>query len=342
MNLELGNLARHLKDGLKPIYLIHGDEIQLQQEAADALRQTARQQGFSERELYHVDRYADWAELLASANTLSLFGDRKILELRFTGKVDTNAANALEKYAADPSPDTLLILFLPKLDATATKAKWFNACNQSGVTLKLPDINTPDAFRQWLQHRLQQAGLSTSAEAFQLLADRLEGNLLAAQQEIVKLRLLSDSNTVSLEQVQQYVSDSARYDTTDLANSILEGNVARAVRVLSSLRAEGESTSSVLWIIARDARALAATREGMDSGQPISSLLQANGVWSSRQRSFQQALSRISSPAARLLVKESLAIDMAIKGQSKEEPWDVLLRLVYLMATGHPLLRSPA
>lgn len=338
MKLRPDQLPRHVNEPLRPVYVVHGDEILLQQEAADTLRQAARRQGFSERELHHAERGADWNELLASANNLSLFGDRKLLEIRFSGKPDATAAATLEKYAADPSPDTLLLLLLPKLDGTAQKAKWFVACENAGASLQLPQIDA-HSLPEWLRNRLQQAGLSGDAETFTLLLERVEGNLLAAQQEVEKLRLLAKDGVLTPDIVRQAVGDSARYNVYDMADCALAGDVVKAARMLAGLRAEGESESSLLWAIGKDARTLAALREGMDAGQPLNALLQQNGIWQKRQPLFHRAVQRTSTELAKVLVQECLAVDRAIKGQSNEKAWDVLLRLTLAVA-GRPLFAA--
>jgi DNA polymerase-3 subunit delta len=339
MKLRFDQLTRHLGERLQPVYVVHGDEILLQQEAADQLRQAARAQGFSERELYHADRGADWNELLASANNLSLFGDRKLLEIRFSGKPDAAAAAALEGYAGNPSPDTLLLLLLPKLDGTAQKAKWFLACENAGASLQLPQIDS-HTLPDWLRLRLQQAGLAAEPEAFNLLVERVEGNLLAARQEIEKLRLLAPDGVLTLDIVRNAVGDSARYNVYDLSDAALAGDAERAARMLSGLRAEGQAESVLLWALGKDARTLAALREGVDAGQPLNALMQQNGIWQKRQALFQQALQRTSPALARHLVAGILAVDLAIKGQSDEEAWDVLLRLTMALA-GRPLFATP-
>lgn len=335
MKLRWDQLGRHVREPLLPLYLLHGDETLLQQEAGDLMRRAARAQGFSERELWHAERGADWNELLASANNLSLFGDRKVIEIRFTGKPDAAAASALERYAASPSPDTLLLLVLPKLDGTAQKAKWFVACENAGASLQLPVIDA-QTLPDWLRGRLQQHNIAMEPEAFNLLCERVEGNLLAAQQEIEKLRLLAPEGVLTLDLVRNAVGDSARYNVYDLADAALSGDIERAARMLTGLQAEGQSESSVLWAIARDARTLAALREGVDAGQAPGPLMQQNGVWQKRQGIFQRALQRTSPALAQRIVAEIQAADLAIKGQSQERAWDVLLRLVLLMA-GRPL-----
>lgn len=335
MKLRADQLARHCSAPLRPLYVVHGDEVLLQQEAADTLRKAARAQGFSERELHHADRGADWNELLASANNLSLFGDRKLLEIRFSGKPDAGATAALERYAQDPAPDTLLLLLLPKLDGTAQKAKWFSACENTGASVQLPQIDS-QSLPEWLRGRLQQAGLRGDAETFALLLERVEGNLLAAQQEIEKLRLLASDGVLTVDIVRNAVGDSARYNVYDLADCALTGDAVKAARMLAGLRAEGQAESVVLWALGKDARTLAALREGMDAGQPLNALLQQNGIWQKRQPLFQRALQRTSTTLARSLVQEVLAVDQAIKGQSAERAWDVLLRLTLALA-GRPL-----
>lgn len=335
MKLRQDQLSRHAAEPLRPVYVVHGDEILLQQEACDTLRQAARRQGYTEREVHHAERGADWDELLASANNLSLFGDRKILEIRFGSKPDAAAASALERYCANPSPDTLLLLILPKLDGTAQKAKWFLACEAAGASVQLPQVDA-QALPDWLQARLRHASLQLDAEAFTLLAERVEGNLLAAQQEIEKLRLLAPAGVLGADVVRGAVGDSARYNVYDLADVALAGDAGKAAHMLAGLRAEGQSESSVLWALGKDARTLAALREGVDAGQPVNALLQQNGVWQKRQSLFQRALQRTPRDRALRLVQEILACDLAIKGQSDEQAWDVLLRLTLALA-GRPL-----
>ncbi len=335
MKLRLDQLARHTKEPLLPVYVLFGDETLLMQEAADGLRRAARAQGFSERELSHAERGLDWNELLASANTLSLFGDRKILELRFNGKPDAAAASALESYAANPSPDNLLLLILPKLDGTAQKAKWFVACEAAGASIMVPSVDSA-ALPDWLQARARGQGLQLSPEALGLLVDKVEGNLLAAAQELEKLRLLHGEGNLTLEQVQAAVSDSARYNVYDLVDCALLGDAEKAARMLFGLKAEGQAESVVLWALMRDVRALVGISEGVAQGQQAFSLMQQFGIWQKRQPIIQQALRRHTLPRLQGLLADTLEIDKAIKGQSPDHAWDGLLRLTLALA-GQPL-----
>lgn len=338
MKLRLDQLPKHAQEPLRPVYALYGDEALLMQEAADGLRAAARRQGFSERELAHAERGLDWNELLASANTLSLFGDRKLLEIRFSGKPDAQAAAAIESYARNPSPDNLLLLLLPKLDGTAQKAKWFIACEDAGVSVMIPSVDAA-ALPDWLQARARQAGLQLAPEALTLLVDKVEGNLLAAAQEVEKLRLLHGEGQLTLDQVQEAVADSARYNVYDLVDCALQGDAARAARMVFGLKAEGQAESVVLWALTRDLRALAGISEGLGQGQQAYGLMQQFGIWQKRQPLIQGALRRHKLDSLQRLLRDALEVDKAIKGQSPDHAWDGLLRLVLALA-GQPLFRE--
>lgn len=331
MKLRPEQLARHLQEPIKPVYAIYGEEPLLIQEAADTLRAAARKQGCTDREIMHAERGADWNELLASASNLSLFGDRKLIEVRFNGKPDTEAANTLERYAERPSPDNVLLIVLPKLDAAAQKTKWFTALDNGGVCIGITAIDR-QALPEWLAARARHAGLDISPEAITLLTDKVEGNLLAGLQEIEKLRLLFGAGAIDAEQVRDVVGDSSRYSLSDLVDSMLEGQSARAARVLLGLKAEGETPSAVLWAISRDLRALVGISEGLAQGQQAYGLMQQHGIWQKRQPLIQKALRRHTPAKLRALLQDGLTVDKAIKGQHQDNPWDAMLRLVSSLA----------
>lgn len=335
MKLRFEQIARHTEQTLSPIYVLFGDETLLVQEGADLIRRAARKHGFTERELHHADRGFDWNELLASANTMSLFGDRKIIEIRLSGKPDAAASSALESYAKNPSPDNLLLLILPKLDGTAQKAKWFVACENAGASILVPSVDA-NALPDWLQARARSLKLQLSPEALTLLVDKVEGNLLAASQEIEKLRLLHGEGALSFEQVQEAVADSARYNVYDISDCALSGDAERTARMLYGLKAEGTAESVVLWAIMKDVRALVGISEGLSMGQQAYGLMQEFGIWQKRQPIIQQALKRHSLPTLQQLLQDALEVDKAIKGQSPDSAWDGLLRLLLNLA-GKPL-----
>lgn len=341
MKLRPEQLDRHLREPLKPVYVLTGDEPLLVQECADTIRQAATAQGYSERERVSIERSFDWSDLLASTNALSLFAERKLLDMRFANKPDTAAANALLELAARPPEDTIMLLQLPKLESAATKSKWLAALDEAGVVITLYPIDAA-ALPDWLQSRAQSLGLRLDADALQLLADRTEGNLLASAQTLEKLRLLSTQDVIDIDLVASMVSDSARYSVFDLADAVLLGDAPRVARLVLGLESEGQAESVVLWALQKDLRGLTHIAEQMSQqGQhtPSSQLLAQQGFWSKRQGPAQQALKRLSLVRLQRLSSGLLEIDKAIKGQSTERAWDSLLRLAMAMA-GRPLFTA--
>lgn len=338
MKLRPEQLQRHLLDGLQSVYVLCGDEPLLLQESTDLIRQAATKNGYSERQVHAIERGFSWDALIADSQALSLFAERKLVELRFSGKPDAAAADVLIDFAQRPPEDTLLLITLPKLDAAAQKSKWFTALDNHGVQITVYPVDA-SALPGWLSQRAQSLGLRLPTEALQLLADRTEGNLLAAAQALEKLRLLSDGNDISFDTVASLVSDSTRYSVFDLADAVLMGDASRAARLLLGLESEGQAESVVLWALQKDLRALTLAAEQMSqSGQQAlsSQALNQLGFWAKRQGPAQQALRRLSLIRLQRLTSGIIDVDKAIKGQSPERAWDALLRLTMAMA-GRPL-----
>ena len=338
MKLRPEQLQRHLQDGLQSVYVLCGDEPLLLQESTDLIRQAATKNGYSERQVHAIERGFSWDALIADSQALSLFAERKLVELRFSGKPDAAAADVLIDFAQRPPEDTLLLITLPKLDAAAQKSKWFTALDNHGVQITVYPVDA-SALPGWLSQRAQSLGLRLPTEALQLLADRTEGNLLAAAQALEKLRLLSDGNDISFDTVASLVSDSTRYSVFDLADAVLMGDASRAARLLLGLESEGQAESVVLWALQKDLRALTLAAEQMSqSGQQAlsSQALNQLGFWAKRQGPAQQALRRLSLIRLQRLTSGVIDVDKAIKGQSPERAWDALLRLTMAMA-GRPL-----
>lgn len=338
MKLRPEQLQRHLLDGLQSVYVLCGDEPLLLQESTDLIRQAATKNGYSERQVHAIERGFSWDALIADSQALSLFAERKLVELRFSGKPDAAAADVLIHFAQRPPEDTLLLITLPKLDAAAQKSKWFTALDNHGVQITVYPVDA-SALPGWLSQRAQSLGLRLPTEALQLLADRTEGNLLAAAQALEKLRLLSDGNDISFDTVASLVSDSTRYSVFDLADAVLMGDASRAARLLLGLESEGQAESVVLWALQKDLRALTLAAEQMSqSGQQAlsSQALNQLGFWAKRQGPAQQALRRLSLIRLQRLTSGVIDVDKAIKGQSPERAWDALLRLTMAMA-GRPL-----
>lgn len=338
MKLRAEQLERHLRDSASRLHVLCGDDPLLLREGVDQLRAAARAQGYLERQTHTVERGFDWDGLLADSQALSLFAERRLLELRFSGKPDTVAAAALIQLAERPPEDSWLVVTLPKLDAAGQKSKWHAALDAHGVIVTLFPVAAHE-LPAWLQQRATGLGLALDPDALQLLADRCEGNLLAGAQALDKLVLLATGSAVDVTQVASVIGDSARYSVFDLADAVLQGNAVRTARLLLGLESDGVAESVVLWALQKDLRGLIQVAEqtalaGQRQATPAS--LGQAGFWSRRQGPAQQALGRLPLRRLHQLHSLVLAADKAIKGQSGERAWDVLYRLSMAMA-GRPL-----
>jgi DNA polymerase-3 subunit delta len=336
MKLNSAQLTKHLQGTLAPIYVVSGDDPLLCQEAADAIRAAARQQGFDERQVFSADANFDWGSLLQAGASMSLFAERRLLELRLpSGKPGDKGAAALLEYVARPAEDTLLLISLPKLDGSAQKTKWGKALVE-GAQTQFVQIWPVDAGQlpQWIRQRLSQAGLAAQPDAIELIAARVEGNLLAAAQEIEKLKLLADGQPITLETVQAAVADSARFDVFGLVDAILNGEPGHAQRMLEGLRGEGVEPPVILWALARELRLLASLSRQYSQGIPLDKAFsQARPpVWDKRKPLMSKALQRHSAQRWSQLLQDAQQIDAQIKGQAPGSVWTSLSRLSLLMA----------
>jgi len=327
MRLRPEQLDKHLAQGLAPAYLISGDETLLVQECADAIRAAARKQGFSERQVFHVEGNFDWSPIANELSALSLFAERKLLELRMpSGKPGDTGSKLLEAFCNDPAPDTVLLIQCNKLDSSTTRAKWHKAIEEKGVTVPIWPIELTQLPR-WIEQRLRSANLTATPEAIALLADRVQGNLLAAAQEIEKLRLYSDGSPIDADLVAQAVADNARFDPFGLADQALAGQTAACLRALAGLRGEGVEPPVILWVLSKELRALYRCAEQIDQGLSIERAMSAAGVWERRKPLMQAALKRLSLPQLTSLLVLCNRIDAAVKG-SGDDPWQLLDRLL--------------
>lgn len=336
MKLSPAQLNKHLQGQLAPVYIVSGDDPLLCQEAADAIRGAARQQGYDERQVFSADANFDWGNLLLAGASLSLFAQRRLLELRLpSGKPGDKGAAALIEYCANPAEDTLLLISLPKLDGSAQKTKWGKALIEGGHC-QFIQIWPVDAQQlpQWINQRLSQAGLTAQRDAVDMIAARVEGNLLAAAQEIEKLKLLADGSQITVETVQAAVADSARFDVFGLVDAILNGEAAHALRMLEGLRGEGVEPPVILWALARELRLLAGLAQQFSQGVPLDKAFsQARPpVWDKRRPLVSKALQRLSAQRWAMLLQDAQRIDAQIKGQAQGSPWTSLARLSLLMA----------
>lgn len=321
-------LAQNLKKALLPIYVISGDEHLLVQEACDAIRAQARAQGYSERERYDADNNFEWHKLLTAAASMSLFAEKKIIELHISnGKPGVEGGKILQEFAQRTPEDTLLMVVLPKLDRNGQKAKWFGALETAGAFVQIYPINASQ-LPQWLHHRLQQAGLNADRAAIDMLATRVEGNLLAASQEIEKLKLLAPDGQVSAQLLANVVANSARYDVFGLVDRALLGDARGAVRNLQGLKGEGTEPLAILWALAREIRTLIQVANNTGSGNNFDWAAKQAGVWDTRKGLVKGALARLRAPELDILLRKANGIDRAVKGMRNAQPWDELLDLV--------------
>jgi DNA polymerase-3 subunit delta len=332
MRLRADDLEGHLKRGLLPIYLVSGDEPLQLNEATDALRAAARAQGYTEREVLQVETGFDWGALAAAGSNLSLFAERKLIELRLpSGKPGDAGAKALTAYATAPSPDNLLLISCGKLEKQQQSSKWFKALEAAGAVLQVWPVE-PRALPGWIRQRLLSRGMQPTPEAAQLLAERVEGNMLAAAQEVEKLVLLHGTGALDGETVRTAVADSARYDVFELADAALGGDAARCARIVEGLRGEGEEPVLILWALVREVRTLALVAAEQAAGTPLDTLLQQQRVWDKRKPLYQAALKRHNLRRWRALLRRAARLDRVCKGAEPGNPWDELLQFSLLMA----------
>ncbi|HOM14308.1 MAG TPA: DNA polymerase III subunit delta [Rubrivivax sp.] len=341
MQIRADQLSAALQRGLKPLYLVHGDEPLLAQEAADAIRAAARAAGYAERRVFDVSgAHFDWSGLLGAAQEMSLFAPRQLIEVRIpSGKPGKDGSEALQRYVQHLSDDVLTLLQLPRLDAQQLKSAWFAALDGAGVTLRVEPVARA-ALPGWIAQRLARQGQRVSdgdegQRTLGFFADRVEGNLLAAHQELSKLALLYPGGVLSFAQVEAAVLDVARYDVFKLGEAVLSGRVARALRMLDGLRAEGEAPVLVHWTLAEDIRALARVHAAVAEGQPLPLALREARVWGQREKLFERALPMLSAAALQQLVQAASVCDGLVKGLRQpdwpDDAWDGLRRLVLLL-----------
>ena len=364
MQLAPAQLAAHLKKGLRSLYVLHGDEPLLVQEAQDAIRATARAQGHTERSVFTVQgAHFDWGEVLAAGGSLSLFADKQVIELRIpSGKPGKEGSPALQQLAeqAVGNDSTLLVVMLPRLDRQTKTSAWFAALEANGASVQVEPVERKD-LPSWIAQRLALVNLRVAdgeegQRSLQFFADRVEGNLLAAHQEIQKLALLfankvdgrergqvvtkedrqhSNPRVLGFDEIEQAVLNVARYDVFKLSESVLAGQMARTQRMIDGLQAEGVAEVLVHWALSEDIRALKRVKDAMGLGQPLPMALRDQRVWGVKERLFERVLPRLTEPSLRRLLKSAHLVDGIVKGLKQPDwpadPWVALQRLALML-----------
>ena len=339
MQVAANQLHAQLKKGLRNLYTVHGDDPLLQQEALDAIRAQARLQGFTERTVFNVmGAHFDWGEVLAAGGSMSLFADRQLIEVRIpSGKPGKEGSVALQQLAesAPGNDGVLTLVILPRLDKASKSTAWFAALENNGISVQL-DTMERHALPAWIAQRLAQQDQrvqpgEAGQHTLQFFADRVEGNLLAAHQEVLKLGLLYPAGELSFEQVERAVLNVARYDVFKLSEAVLSGQPARVQKMLDGLKAEGEAEVLVHFTLAEDIRALKRVKDAVAAGKALPMALRENRVWGPRERLFERVLPRLKSGTLDKLLVSAHQVDGIVKGLKvpdwPNDSWQALQRL---------------
>lgn len=332
MKLTSQQLHKNLQSSALPsVIWVSGDEPLLTIETCDAIRTVARNAGISERQVIDVDAKFDGAELIAANQSMSLFGDREVIELRLQAKFNDKGRKALIEYVQTANPDNLLLIVSDRIEASQSKAKWFNQVVDSGWWVPLWPIEH-NQLAGWISQRIQLAGMTADSEAVSLLVERVDGNLLAAKQEIDKLALLNDHGKITADLILSSVSDSSRYTVFDLSAAFLSGDLARALKIMGGLNSEGIEPPIVLWLITRELRLVIELAEAQHQGQPLNSVFKKLRIFDKRQNDYNQAIRRASLSHYQKCLVNCSNIDAMIKGQVKGDPWTLISEMLVAIA----------
>ncbi|WP_404363884.1 DNA polymerase III subunit delta [Marinobacter sp.] len=321
MKTQPAQLPQLLKKSLGPVYLVSGDEPLLVQESCDLIRQTAREAGFHDRVTFHADRQLDWNLVAEEFSALSLFAEKRRIEIHLpTGKLG-DGRSVMEQVLASPSEDIVLLLISARLDPAELKRKWYKALQASGVHVVVWPVDS-DRFPGWLQQRAQAKGLTLTRGALEILTDRLEGNLLAASQEMDRLVLFSKTGTIDEETVEQAVQNSARFNPFDLVTDILTGKAPSAHRILGALQQEGENPLGLLTVLSRDLNLTLELQRALGRREAAASFLKSHGVFQpQRMKALEQAARRLSAGQLNQAIIRCSDTDRAAKGFGEHTPW---------------------
>lgn len=327
-----------------PLYIFSGDEPLLMMEAMDQLRAMAKKQSYTEREVLLQERGFDWSALLSAGQTMSLFGDKRWLELRIpTGKPGRDGADALKQFAAQvqsqsqgsEGPDTVVCIILPRLDGKTKTSAWFSALDEAGMAIQIDSLDRSQ-LPQWITGRLKNQNQEVEPgvegmRALEFIANQVEGNLIAAHQEIQKLGLLYPNGKLTEEQIRTAILKVARYNVFELTEAMLAGDLARLNRMLDGLKGEGEPLVLILWSVTEELRLLSKLKAASDAGESVQQLMRANRVWGNKERLYPNALRRVQPLKLRRAMQVAAGLDRQVKGlyaaDLPADPWDGL-RLV--------------
>jgi DNA polymerase-3 subunit delta len=337
MQLRHDALAGHLARKLAPLYVVHGDEPLLVLEAGDAIRAAARRAGCGEREVFIVEGHFRWDSLVAAGASPGLFSARRLIEVSIpTGKPGADGASALVRFAAHLGADDVTLVTLPRLDRATLHSEWFTALAEAGIAVSVPALERTE-LPAWIAARLARNHQRAGSDTLAFLADRCEGNLVAAHQEIEKLALLLPQGMLAHDDVEDVVADVARYDVRDLSEAWLSGDAVRMLRIVAVLRGMGEPVNLALWQFAEDLRAITAVQQSLQAGMAMAAALRGARAWGRRQAALERATRRVAPAAAAPLLHGLAGIDALAKGYGAGDPWNALVAAA-LVLCGHPAM----
>ncbi len=328
MNIDSDRLTDQLQKGLAPVYLVCGEETLVIEECCDAIREQARIAGYTERSIATVESGFDWNSLLSLTQSLSLFAERRLLEVRISnGKPGENGGQLLMELAARPPADTLLLVITGKLDKKTRESGWAKALEEAGIAVTVWPLDAR-CLPAWIEGRMRHRKLRAEPGVAAVLAYHMEGNLLAAAQEIDKLALLYGQDEIRVTDVEGILADNTRFTVYGLADSCVAGDARSAVRILERLRAEGVEPILIIWALAREARSMAQMSAQIAQGRPETGVFQAHRVWANRRPLVAAALRRFRAPRWLVMLTRSARIDRIIKGRAKGDAWIEIESLV--------------
>jgi DNA polymerase-3 subunit delta len=344
MRLQPEQLEKHLNSkGLSPVYCISGDEPLQMLEAADQIRSFARKQGFEERVVFNVDKVFDWGQLRQAGANLSLFSSKRLIELRMGNhKPGREGGAALADYTASADPDNILLITAGKLDKQAQQTRWYKALDAAGLTLQVWPVE-PDKLPGWIIKRSRLNGKRISQDAANLIALRVEGNLLAARQELEKLSLVIDKPEIEIQDVMQAVSDSSRYEVFSMIEYAMQGKPGRTLRMLRGLQQEGIEIMAIFGALMWELRSLCSMACDLDSGMSREQVFARHRVWPQRKQATGALLNRMNKNQLHSLLRQSVTLDKVMKGAIKDNPWTLLENFMLRMAGAglQSIIREP-
>lgn len=342
MRLPSDQLEKHLQAGLRPLYVVTGDEPLAMLESIEALRHAARQQGCEERVSYTAERSFNWQQLTSGSQAMSLFASRRLLELHLpSGKPGTEGGKALQAYAESLPPDTVTLITLPKLERPQQSSAWYTALEQAAVVVTLQSVDIA-LLPQWIARRLQKQGQQADADTLEFLANQVEGNLLAAHQEIQKLGLLFPPGALAGEAVRDAVLNVSRYDPFQLGDAMLAGDTARTARILQGLEGEGVQPLALLGVVGWLLRGVARVKQAEARGENLAAAMQQAKIWGDRQNQVRRMMGRVSARQLQAAVHKMAEIDRMAKGIAQGQPWLELSRLCIGLARAGTRKRAAA